>query len=105
MSSGGVCDRQLSQGQADGGPQRAGQTPDGEGAERRAAAHLCQQTGTAAISVVQEGVLVLDERELNDLHHLLMIVTVILVSVNNRSVETKANLRPNCLRLRIQNWI
>lgn len=49
VSSGGVCDRQLSQRQTDGGPQRARQAADGEGAERRPVAHLCQQTGTAVI--------------------------------------------------------
>lgn len=50
VSSGGVCDRQLSPGQTHGGPQRAGQTTDGEGAARRPAAHLRQQTGTVAMS-------------------------------------------------------
>lgn len=46
LCSGGVRDRQLPQGQTHGGSQRAGQATDGEGAERRPVAHLCEQTGT-----------------------------------------------------------
>ncbi len=52
--SGGVCNRQLPQGQTHGGSQRAGQTTDGEGAERRLVAHLCEQTGIGTIITMME---------------------------------------------------
>lgn len=50
VRSGGVCDRQLPQGQTHGGSQRAGQATDGEGAERRPVAHLRKQTGTGMVN-------------------------------------------------------